>query len=216
MQIQPNFTSKYKYSKNAEERKHNLLKETCKSSVAVCLASGTYGVLEAINKNSIANKNNISTNDLKALAKSGLKRNIFIGLAVGIAGALASEHLLNMFTRNETDDKYSRMKNLYKVTEGLVAGFVSFGLLETFQKFSIAKSNNTQIVDEIASTAKKGFQRNLLWGLAAAASGYLIAWPCFKLFEPTNMKLYEWADKQNRIAEKAEELIKQEDAAKKA
>lgn len=216
MQIQPNFTSKYKYSKNAEERKHNILKETCKSSVAVCLASGTYGVLEAINKNSIANKTNILTNDLKDLAKSGLKRNIFIGLAVGIAGALSSEHLLNMFTRNETDDKYNRMKNLYKVTEGLVAGFVAFGLLETFQKFSIAKAQNTQTANELASAAKKGLKLNILFGLAGAVLCYLIAWPGFKLFEPTNMKLYEWADKQNRIAEKAEELIKQEDAAKKA
>lgn len=219
MQIQPNFTAKYKYSKNEEERKYNVLKDYYKSAAALVCASGTYSVLESINKNSIAkNKSVISADDFKQLAKKGLKRNALIGLAAGIAGYIAAMPLFEQLApkKEKTDEKYNVMKNFYKAAEGVSTGFIACGVLETIQKFSIAKNKNTKTADEIASLAKKGYKLNIILGLSAAAIGYLLAWPSFKIFEPTQMKLQEWADKQNRIAEKAEELIKQEDAIKNA
>ncbi len=222
MKIQPNFTSKYKYSKNEEERRYNVLKETCQSGIALGAGLGTYSILEAINKNSIVkSKNTASADSIKALAKSGLKRNALIGLAVAITAGFIAKPIMNCFIKNENDENkttdhpnYKRMKNFYKAQEGAAAGIFTFGVLETIQKFSLAKQKPTQTAEAIATVAKKGLKQNALFGLAAGVLGYAIAWPTFKWLEPTQLKVHEWADKQNKIAEKAEELLKQEDESK--
>lgn len=216
MQIQPNFTAKYKYAKNEEERRQIVLKDSYKSSVALVFASGTYGILEAIDKNSITkNQSKMNAEGFKQLAKKGFKKNILIGLAVGLAGFIISEPFLNIFKSDDNDankneKNYKTMKELYKGAEGIGSGLTTFGMLESIQKFSIAKNKPVQTADEIGRLAKKGLKRNVLLGLLGTALGYIIAWPSFKLCEPMQMKLQEWADNQNRIAEKAEQLVKEE------
>ncbi len=114
------------------------------------------------------------------------------------------------YSKTEDERKYNVLKDSYKAAEGLAAAGVTYGITETIDKFILTKNKNNLSAQELSKLAKKHTKRNLLIGLAAGIVSYLITWPIYKKMEPTQLKLQKWADDQNRIAEKAEQLVKEE------
>lgn len=119
------------------------------------------------------------------------------------------------YFQNDEERKQQFLKDSYLAAEGLAGAGSTYGILETIDKRKIAKNTQKQTSTELLNLAKKNSKRNILWALLGGALCYAIAWPIHKLYEPMQLKLQRWADKQNRIAEKAEQLVKEEDETKK-
>ncbi len=115
------------------------------------------------------------------------------------------------YSKTPEERKYNILKENYQMSEGIGGGFMAFAVLETIDKFKLTKNKNNKPATEIAKLAKKHTKRNALIGLAYGIASYFITWPWYKKMEPMQTKVHEWADKQNRIAEKAEQLVKEED-----
>lgn len=121
-----------------------------------------------------------------------------------------------VYSNNDEERKIEILKDSYKAGEGLASAAVTYGILETVDKFQLTKNKQNRTAEEIAKLAKSHTKRNLLFGLLGGVLGYAISWPWYKYCEPMQLKIRRWADNQNRIAEKAEQLIKEENAAKKS
>lgn len=120
------------------------------------------------------------------------------------------------YSKTLEERKYNILKETYQMSEGIGGACGVFAVLETMDKFKLTKNNANKPVNELAKLAKKHTKRNALIALGCGVASYLIAWPWYKKTEPMQIKVHEWADKQNRIAEKAEQLVKEEDKAKQA
>ena len=117
------------------------------------------------------------------------------------------------YSTNDEERKQVILKDSYKISEALSSGFLTFGILESIDKFKCINNKQKLETAKLKQLAQKQTKHNILWGLAAGVVCYAIAWPIYKLCEPTQLKLQQWADKQNRIAQKAEQLINEEDKA---
>lgn len=115
------------------------------------------------------------------------------------------------YSKTPEERKYNLLKETYQMSEGIGGGITAFAVLETIDKYQLTKNKNHKPAAELVKLAKKHTKRNALIGLGAGIASYLIAWPWYKKTEPMQIKIQEWADKQNRIAEKAEQLVKEED-----
>lgn len=119
------------------------------------------------------------------------------------------------YSKTPEERKYNILKETYQMGEGIGGAFATFAVLESLDKFILTKNKNNKPVKELAALAKKHTKRNALIALGGGVISYLITWPWYKKTEPMQIKIHEWADKQNRIAEKAEQLVKEEDKAQK-
>ncbi len=119
------------------------------------------------------------------------------------------------YSKTPEERKYNILKESYQSSQGMATAFGTFAVLETFDKFMLIKDKANKPAKELTKLAKKHTKRNAIIGLACGVACYLIAWPWYKKTEPFQIKIHEWADKQNRIAEKAEQLVKEEDKALK-
>ncbi len=114
------------------------------------------------------------------------------------------------YSKTEEERKYNVLKDSYKGAEFLASAAGTFGVLETMDKFILTQNNKNRTAKELNKLAKKHTKINLIVGLGAGIFGYLITWPIYKKMEPLQLKLRKWADDQNRIAEKAKQLVKEE------
>lgn len=120
------------------------------------------------------------------------------------------------YSKTPEERKYNILKETYQMSEGIGGACGVFAVLETMDKFKLTKNKDNKPVNELAKLAKKHTKRNALIALGFGVASYLIAWPWYKKTEPMQIKVHEWADRQNRIAEKAEQLVKEEDKTQKS
>ncbi len=120
------------------------------------------------------------------------------------------------YSKTEDERKYNVLKDSYKTAESLASAGITYGILETVDKFILTKNKTNKSVQELNKLAKSHTKRNLIIGLAAGIVSYLITWPLYKKMEPSQLKLQKLIDDQNRITEKAEQLVKEETLQKKA
>ena len=120
------------------------------------------------------------------------------------------------YSKTEDERKYNVLKDSYKTAESLASAGITYGILETVDKFILTKNKTNKSVQELNKLAKSHTKRNLIIGRAAGIVSYLITWPLYKKMEPSQLKLQKLIDDQNRITEKAEQLVKEETLQKKA
>lgn len=116
-----------------------------------------------------------------------------------------------VYSKTPEERKYNILKETYRSSQGLGAGIGAFAVTEALDKYFLLKNKNKKPAEELLRLGKKHTRWNTLIGIAVGMGGYVIAWPWFKKCEPMQTKIYEWADKQSRIAEKAEQLVIEED-----
>ena len=93
-------------------------------------------------------------------------------------------------------------------TEGFLAGYA---VLESVDKFQLIKNKKNLTLPALKKKAWKHTKYNLLGGLAAGVASVLAGkYITNKYTLPINEKIADWADKQQRIHEKAKELVEQE------
>ena len=120
------------------------------------------------------------------------------------------------YSKTPEERKYNILKETYQMSEGIGGAFATFAVLESLDKFALTKNKKNKTATELKQLAKSHTKRNALIALACGVGAYLTTWPWFKKTEPMQIKIHEWADKQNRIAEKAEQLVKEEDKTQKS
>lgn len=115
------------------------------------------------------------------------------------------------YSKNDDERKQVILKDSYLAAEGLAGAGLTYGVLETIDKRKIAQNTQKHGQQDLINLAKKNSKHNVWWAILAGVVCYAITWPIHKLYEPMLLKLYRWADKQTRIAEKAEQLVNEED-----
>lgn len=104
---------------------------------------------------------------------------------------------------------YMDLVRASQFTEGFLGGYA---VLEAIDKFQLIKNKNNLAKNALKAKAWKHTKYNLLGGLATGVASALIG----KFFTdkytiPLNERVADWAEKQNRINEKAKELVEQEE-----
>lgn len=106
---------------------------------------------------------------------------------------------------------YMQLVNTTRFMEGLLGGFA---ILESIDKFELVKNKKNLPAKALKAKAWKHTKLNILGGIATGIATIFIGKAMDKTLIPLNEKLWDSAEKQRAIREKAKELVEQETNAK--
>jgi len=106
---------------------------------------------------------------------------------------------------------YMQLANTGRFMEGLFCGFA---ILESTDKFELIKNKRNLPAKALKAKAWKHTKWNILGGVATGIASIFIGKVLDKKLIPWNEKMWDMAEKQRAINEKAKELVEQERAPK--
>lgn len=97
-----------------------------------------------------------------------------------------------------------------------IAGtFATYGILETINKRKIANNKKNLAKNVLKQKAWKGTKHNLLYGLIGGVASFIAGKYINNKLAPINEKLYDKVQRLEKINQRAEELVAQEEKAQK-
>ena len=106
---------------------------------------------------------------------------------------------------------YMQLLNTTRFLGGLLGGFAT---LECIDKFQLIKNKENLPVKTLKTKAWKHTKWNILGGIATGIAAIFMGKVMDKKLIPWNERLWDAAEKQRAINEKAKELVEQEKAQK--